>query len=45
MPERPTARLEELTDLAVRAFIGASVSTWTGGNIGPLIKKQVIPDL
>ena len=45
VPERPTARLEELTDLAVRAFIGASVSTWTGGNIGPLIKKQVIPDL
>lgn len=45
VPERTTARLEELTDAAIKAFIGASVSTWTGRNIGPALQQQIIPDL
>jgi protein involved in polysaccharide export with SLBB domain len=35
---RPWAKVEELLDIAVTAFIQGAVITWTGGNIGPLIK-------
>ena len=39
---RPWIRAEELLDLAATAFVQAAVITWTGGNIGPLIRNPII---
>lgn len=35
---RPWIKVEELLDAAASAFVQSVVVTWTGGNIGPLIK-------
>jgi hypothetical protein len=35
-------KAEELLDLAASAFVQAAVITWTGGNIGPLIRTPII---
>ena len=39
---RPWIKAEELVDLAASAFVQAAVITWTGGNIGPLIRTPII---
>jgi hypothetical protein len=39
---RPWIKAEELLDLAASAFVQAAVITWTGGNIGPLIRTPII---
>ena len=36
--KKPWAKAEELFDSALRGFVDAVVITWTGQNIGPLIK-------
>ena len=35
-------KAEELLDLAATAFVQAAVITWTGGNVGPLIRTPII---
>jgi len=39
---RPWIKAEELLDLAATAFVQAAVITWTGGNVGPLIRSPII---
>jgi protein involved in polysaccharide export with SLBB domain len=39
---RPWIKAEELVDLAASAFVQAAVITWTGGNIGPLIRTPIV---
>jgi protein involved in polysaccharide export with SLBB domain/capsular polysaccharide biosynthesis protein len=39
---RPWIKVEELLDLAATAFVQAAVITWTGGNVGPLIRSPII---
>jgi protein involved in polysaccharide export with SLBB domain len=39
---RPWIKAEELLDLAATAFVQAAVITWTGGNVGPLIRTPII---
>ena len=43
--DRPWARVEELSDMAATAFIQTMVTVWTGGNIGPMITKPLLPTL
>ncbi len=43
--EKPWQRAEEILDLAVRAFVQTGTATWTGKNIGPLIKEPLLPSL
>jgi polysaccharide biosynthesis/export protein len=42
---RPWVKIEELLDLAGQAFIEAAVTSWTGGNVGPVINRPITPDL
>jgi protein involved in polysaccharide export with SLBB domain/capsular polysaccharide biosynthesis protein len=42
---RPWIKIEELLDLAAEAFVQAAVTTWVGGNVGPVITSPVLPDL
>ena len=39
---RPWAKAEELTELAVLAFVQAAVIGWTGQHVGPLITEPII---
>lgn len=41
--DRPWARAEELADMAITAFITTAITTWTGGNVQPLITSPIIP--
>ncbi len=43
--DRPWSRVEDLLDLATKAFITTAVSTWAGGNIGPLITRPLLPSI
>lgn len=43
--EKPWQRASEILDLAVKAFIQTGTATWTGKNIGPLIKEPLLPSL
>jgi protein involved in polysaccharide export with SLBB domain len=38
---RPWARAEEILDNATMAFVQSAVVTWTGLNVGPIIKKPI----
>ncbi|MEO6036506.1 MAG: polysaccharide biosynthesis/export family protein, partial [Verrucomicrobiota bacterium] len=40
---RPFIKAEELLDVAATSFIQSAVTAWSGGYIGPLIKKPFIP--
>jgi protein involved in polysaccharide export with SLBB domain len=42
---RPWAKVEELLDDATQSFIQGAVTAWTGVNIGPIIKHQLLPTL
>ncbi len=42
---RPWIKVEELLDAAADAFIQGAITTWTGGNIGPLITRPLLPQL
>jgi protein involved in polysaccharide export with SLBB domain len=42
---RPWHRAEELLDTAAIAFLQSAVTSWTGGNIGPIIGKPFVPSL
>jgi len=42
--DKPWARVEEVVDFAARAFIQAMVTTWTGENVGPLIRRPILPN-
>lgn len=41
---RPWIKVEELLDLAAEAFVQAAVTTWVGGNVGPVISRPITPD-
>ncbi len=43
--DHPWAKVEELLDLAITSFTQAAVTTWTGGNVGPIITRQILPNL
>lgn len=43
--EKPWQRAGKIVDLAVKAFIQTGTATWTGKNIGPLIKEPLLPSL
>ncbi|CAN5862412.1 hypothetical protein BH11VER1_BH11VER1_19880 [soil metagenome] len=43
--DSPWARAEELVSFAVNAFLQGAVSSWTGANIGPMIKQAILPSL
>jgi protein involved in polysaccharide export with SLBB domain len=38
---KPWSKVEELLELAVLDFVKAAVVTWTGQNIGPIIKEPI----
>jgi len=40
---RPWAKAEELLDEAASSFIQGMVTTWAGVNVGPIIKKRLLP--
>ncbi len=40
---RPWRYAEELADVAVGAFVQATVTTWTGQSVGPFIKSAILP--
>lgn len=42
---RPWHRIEELLDTATIAFLQSAVTSWAGGNIGPIISKPFVPSL
>jgi protein involved in polysaccharide export with SLBB domain len=39
---RPFIRVEELLDLATRAFIQSAVTTWAGANVGPILTRPLV---
>lgn len=41
--DRPWAKVEDLLSVAMNAFTQAAVASWTGANIGPIIKRPLIP--
>lgn len=43
--DKPWARAEELLSFALNAFFQGAVSSWSGANIGPMIKAAVLPQL
>ncbi|MGV3773326.1 MAG: polysaccharide biosynthesis/export family protein [Verrucomicrobiales bacterium] len=42
---RPWIKVEELLDDAAQSFIQGAVTAWTGANIGPIIKRRLLPNL
>lgn len=42
---RPWHRIEELLDIAVQAFIEASVTAWVGGNVPAVFERPALPQL
>ena len=42
---RPFIRAEQLLDTAATAFIQSAMTSWSGANIGPLIKTPFVPEL
>jgi protein involved in polysaccharide export with SLBB domain len=38
---RPWSKVEDLLEMAVSEFVRAAVITWTGQNIGPIIKEPI----
>ena len=42
---RPWSQVSELLDMATTAFIQSAVASWTGANIGPLIKSPIVPSI
>lgn len=43
--KRPWSKVEELLDEAAQSFIQGAVTTWSGGNVGPIIKSRILPKL
>ena len=43
--EKPWQRGAEILDISLRAFVQTGAATWTGKNIGPLIKEPILPSL
>ena len=43
--DKPWARAEELLSFALNAFFQGAVSSWSGANVGPLIKQSLLPSL
>lgn len=43
--DNPWDQAGEVADFAARAFIQAMVTTWTGANIGPLIRHPILPSV
>jgi protein involved in polysaccharide export with SLBB domain len=43
--DKPWARAEELLSFALNAFFQGAVSSWTGVNVGPMLKAAVLPAL
>jgi protein involved in polysaccharide export with SLBB domain len=43
--DRPWARVEELVDMAIKAFIVTATSEWVNVNIDPIITEPIIPGL
>ncbi|MCP5519267.1 MAG: polysaccharide biosynthesis/export family protein [Verrucomicrobiales bacterium] len=41
--DRPWARVEELVDMAVKAFVVTATAEWVNKNVGPLIVEPVLP--
>ena len=41
--DRPWIKVEELLDEAVQSFIQGAITTWAGVNVGPIIKKEILP--
>lgn len=43
--DSPWSKVEQLLETATNAFAQAAVASWTGGNIGPLLTRPIIPQL
>lgn len=43
--DRPWARVEDLLDMAIKAFVTTSVSTWVNVNVRPVINNPILPVL
>ncbi|MDB6071989.1 MAG: polysaccharide export protein Wza, partial [Verrucomicrobiales bacterium] len=43
--EKPWQQASDILDVALRAFVQTGTATWTGDNIGPLIKEPILPSL
>lgn len=43
--EKPWQRVSDLLNMATTAFIQAAVTSWTGQNVGPLIKNPLLPSI
>lgn len=41
--DRPWARVEELLDMAVRAFVVSATAEWVNANVSPLIVEPILP--
>jgi protein involved in polysaccharide export with SLBB domain len=42
---RPFIKAEELLDAAATAFIQSAVTSWAGLNVGPIIRRPIIPNI
>lgn len=43
--DRPWARVEELVDMAIKAFIVTATSEWVNVNLAPIITEPIVPGL
>jgi len=41
--DRPWARVEELLDMAIKAFVITATAEWVNQNVGPVITEPVLP--
>ncbi len=42
---RPWIKVEELIDIGIQSFIEGAVTGWAAGNIGPLFRRPILPQL
>jgi len=41
--DRPWSRVEELLDMAVKAFVVTATTEWVNANVSPLIVEPILP--
>jgi hypothetical protein len=41
--DRPWARVEELLDMAIKAFVITATAEWVNMNVGPIITEPIFP--